>query len=492
VQLGAKIHPGIETALCALVPAALVASIGAGLQLADRGIEPNIAPWLGPAIAAIILAALGGLALVWRPWLATIGLLAIPAFGVSFFEEHPIDLGPAKLYWFDAWFFLFLGLIGLLWVNRRVGESLWPPRNAPRLLVPLTLMLCLGTFQTLRGLKLGQEFNDALGDFRRGYVYLLAYLFPFLLRAHSTADSFRVNSTRLLLGTAVGLSLVGVGQLLLGKLDRRMATDAAHILAHFELTLVAAAGAWGLGAVLRSRDANETTYGLTAMVGALLVVIAGNFRAVWLGIAGGGALLFFCLPARFRVAMTAIGLAVALFGAVLLFLVRDVPLGGSGTTLGKELATKVDRLKNISRDQNILWRIQSYKAAWEKFIERPALGAGLGMKTTFQVIRSDGSIASVSRHRTHNSYLWVLSTTGIVGLSVFLFWHVSWLALIFAHLRDTAARRIPPEPLLVGLIGFYGVFMTATGFDVLLEQSIPILWLSWAMGTADVLARRET
>jgi O-antigen ligase len=448
---------------------------------------------LGGALALAALVGLGGCVwLIARPRAILFGLLFVPAMASVWFADRSVNLGPGKLYIQDVFFGLFFAWMAKRWLESSPGTTL-TPRRVP-LAWPLAAMLALGAFQTVRALKLGIDFNDALGDFRRGYFYLLAYLFPLMLpRRREALRFFEI----LALGTALALIIKGLGQGALGKIDRRMQTDAAHILNHFEATLVSFLAFYCLARLAggKTQSRAEMAWALAGMALATMAVVLANFRAVWLGFLVGGLVVFSAMPPRVKGAMMTLGFAGALAAGGMLFALKDFEVGGRGQTVGAELSRKIERARNYDRDINVLWRYQSYQAALESWRERPWLGAGLGRKTSFYYVASDGNLAMASRHRIHNSYLWLLQTAGVVGLTVALWFHGLFFVRAWRALRRKAQTPPGAPPLAAGLLGFYAAFMTATALDVLLEQSIPIIWLATAMGAAEMslgLARERS
>jgi O-antigen ligase len=452
-------------------------------------------------LALIVLAVLGASALfpvvaLHRPELILAGLLLVCPLAPGFFEDHPLDLGPAKLYLYDLFFFLFLAYVALRFAARRPGDRVFSMR--PPLLVPLGLMLAMGVLQIGRAVAIGLNVNDSFGDFRRGTVYLIAYLFPFLLPDRRRAVRIM---TGLLLGASGLLIVRGVGEALLGRFQRTMILDAAHILRHFELVVVATLAYYGVVRLIVGRGGGggapvpgasgaagaESWVPLFALTSlATLVIIVGNFRSVWLGFVFGAGLVLLVLPLRFRAAALALAFVGLLGVAGGFLIVRDLEVSETGRTLQDEIALKIERFQNYDRDKNVLWRYQSYEAALAVWSRHPLIGAGLGTKTTFFIMRSDGSIAVASRHRTHNSYLWVLLTTGVAGMVVLALFHGSFVLGAGLRMRRLLARTGSAPPIALALFGAYGAFMLTTGFDVLLEESIPVLWLVSAMGTVDL------
>jgi O-antigen ligase len=350
------------------------------------------------------------------------------------------------------------------------------------LVVPLLFMMIVGVVGLLRGLKAGIDFNDAFGDFRRGYFYLLAILIPLLIGQYRRTAKM-VDAT--MRAAALVLITAGLLQLALGKLDRRMVLDAAHILSHFLLVVVSYLFFRELPFLfLPGYSSNRRLLALAQCFAASMVVILGNFRSVWLAFFGACLIMFFVVAGK----MKAYFIGLAILGTTLLVLgiglLWTYPIGDRGKTLGDEISLKLKHTKEMDRDLNIIWRKQSYTAALESWAAQPILGTGLGKMNDFFVLKSDGNIRLASRNRPHNGYLWFLQTVGITGLLVVLWFHSTIFFRLAGRVRQSSQGKIEFIPLYWGAFGFYCCFMIASGFDVLLEMATRILTISIVMGAA--------
>jgi O-antigen ligase len=363
------------------------------------------------------------------------------------------------------------------------GEAIGADPLALRAIAPLlpalAIFFCMGFLQMGRGIALGSLFHDALGDFRRGYVYLLLFLYPATLPDASRT----VRTIRAALLTAAGIHvLTALGQLALGQLERRMVLDAAHVLHHFTLVVVAFAAYEALSRLLQrgeipgGRLLPMAVFAITSMI-----VVVGNFRSVWLGFVAGGIMLLILGDARVRARLIGVGMVGLVAMVAALALAWGLPAGHRGETVGEEIGRKIFLSKEFRTDLNIIWRQQSYAAALERWRERPALGAGLGVMNSFFVLTSAGDVRLAERHRVHNSYLWILQTTGMVGIVLFVWLHGGFVWLALRGIRKALRAGGEPPVLAMALLAFYTAFMVTSGFDVLLEMSTRILTLALAM-----------
>jgi O-antigen ligase len=216
----------------------------------------------------------------------------------------------------------------------------------------------------------------------------------------------------------------------------------------------------------------------------MLVTLLGNFRSAWLAMLGGMLYIFLYLPLRWRLLMLAWGSGVAVVAATVLALAWNVPVADGGSTLGEDLSQKMD-VRSARFDPNVTWRFESYANAMALWAERPWLGQGLGVLTTFSAPTSTGGAQILYGHRVHNSLIWVLMTFGVVGAAVFawwigtVFWRFHW-ALVSNRLG------LEDRTLVVACGAFVVSFLISTCFEIFLESGPPVLMLAavLALGSA--------
>ncbi len=105
--------------------------------------------------------------------------------------------------------------------------------------------------------------------------------------------------------------------------------------------------------------------------------------------------------------------------------------------------------------------IASTRAALRAWREAPILGIGIG--TYYQAYRDVPKVADT----IHNTFLWLLTETGIVGAGLFSGF---FLAVLLALLR---CARAPPagDPFLWGTVGVLLVFAGASvGTEILYQR----------------------
>lgn len=132
-------------------------------------------------------------------------------------------------------------------------------------------------------------------------------------------------------------------------------------------------------------------------------------------------------------------------------------------------------------ENSVTERLRRYRQAFDLWLEHPVLGAGLG-----SVLRAQVDADPPSEHPTvvHNTYLWILAETGIVGF-------LAWLAFALA-----AARRLWPIGILeddqrglaVAMAAFVASWAFMMLFHEMLLQRLP--WLAIGIGLA-LAWRRE-
>ncbi len=116
---------------------------------------------------------------------------------------------------------------------------------------------------------------------------------------------------------------------------------------------------------------------------------------------------------------------------------------------------------NAKMDPGTNERLASARAALQDWQEAPILGIGIG--TYYQSYKDVPNVADT----IHNTFLWLLTETGIVGAGLFTgFFLAVWLALL-------RCARAPPagDPFLWGTVGVLLVFAGASvGTEILYQR----------------------
>jgi O-antigen ligase len=175
-------------------------------------------------------------------------------------------------------------------------------------------------------------------------------------------------------------------------------------------------------------------------------------RSTWLG-AGGGLLLV---------------LAASMYGRA-----RFMTVGALTTLAAAFLVSKLDKLVSFQREQSATvvrdsaeCRLSFAYVSWLMFTDAPVWGVGFGQfpeaKLAYLSDRVDLPLEVIRPLVHHNTYLSLLTETGIVGLALFLALLACWGREAWRASRDPEtppwARR--QAVLLVGVLGLYAIQMT--------------------------------
>jgi O-antigen ligase len=183
------------------------------------------------------------------------------------------------------------------------------------------------------------------------------------------------------------------------------------------------------------RHAVILSAGLAAQFATILLTMT---RGAWVALIAGLAAV--CLLVRDKVvAVVAAGLVVALVVFSALYS-RD-----QGRTIS------LGALLNSAADRNVHTRLVLWDIAWDLFEEHPLLGVGMGDYTE----EADKMLAGREVRTTvdsHNVYLQILATRGLVGFLPFVFF---WAALVWSLFRykKTLEKGSLPRQYVVGAIG---------------------------------------
>jgi O-antigen ligase len=226
-----------------------------------------------------------------------------------------------------------------------------------------------------------------------------------------------------------------------------------------------------LAAALMPTVRASTRWVLLACVGVLVVGLAATeSRGGAVAAAGAFAAALLVMP-RQRRRVVAAGLGITLVGALY-------------------FATYPKGFERITSSDGGSGRADLWQVAWRITAEHPAAGIGLHNFTVYspRYVRRPGALNNVDLiaerpHAVHNTYLELLTETGVVGLGLFLAVIVASLgaawkaAPIFERRGDQALGTLSR-----------GVFVAAVGVLVAAVfvslGSDPVLWLLLALGPA--------
>jgi len=481
-------------------PAAETARLGASLALlfalgwifigwAGSGGLSAVSPAAAFCLVAGVPIALGVVVVVTvlRPEMLAAALIFCCIFFNETIEHVYLRAGFFRLYPQDI---LLLGAIFVALVRVRSARPVrWPPSPLGKLIV---LAIVYATFQAIRGIALGNEFNAAFGDLRRGYFYMIVY---FLVLAEGSDERrLGVLHGAFVLG-AVAIVLRGLYRLVGGRFFQMSWFDVFHVLGHSDLVFVIFAAYYCLARLIFPAEGRSRWPWAFLLPVALVLIALGNFRASWIGFALAGMVGAALLPAPKRRVLVVAALPLLLAVGVGLYASRSVRIGQFGETVQEEMLDKFKHLLEYENDPNIIWRMHAYRSALRIWSEHPVAGAGLGRRLVFHSINASGQQTVHFNHRAHNSLLWVGFTTGAVGVVLFLALHATYFFGAVRRLKR--AGEGAEAGVILAYICFYVAFMTTALFDVIMEESATAITLYAHMAIVGRLgeraaARRET
>jgi len=360
----------------------------------------------------------------------------------------------------------------LILARRSIGLSRYKATPFNRFII---LHFLLGVAALLVGFGISRNpFDSTFGDFRRSYFYFVNFFVACFL-VEELQDARRLRAA-LLIGAAIA-TLRGYYEAATGQFISRRPGDGAHILDHFEGTFITFLVFYGLAQLLWSEGARRW-YWAAAAAAAAVIVILTNFRACWLSLAAGLVFLFLYLPGRQKVRLFLLGGGMAAVLALAMVALWEVEISATQSTIGEEIMLKAN-VKETAGDANVTWRFQSYANALEQWRTSPLIGTGLGEVLMFAGTTSTGEATLSQGQRVHNSFLWVLMTTGILGFAVFLFIQYNYLRLIARYLRH--AEWPEGRSTVIACGAFYVSIMISAMFEIFLESAMPITVLSSSM-----------
>jgi len=333
--------------------------------------------------------------------------------------------------------------------------------------------------------------HSLFGDFERMggvWAWLHLALFFLLLRTLRDDEWPWVLNAALLVGVFISISAILEHSQLLstrGSSDAILAPSNAAIgngglLAAYLLFAIGLAGYLSTTSV-RFRLLYLAVGGIN-----LLALLAAENRSTVIGLVLGGlvgSVIFATLRTKSKKRWIAPGVAIALASTVIAVTlgIRAFP----STFLTRVTPTVLQRLALTSSGGPDDARTMQWRAAIEGFRDRPLLGYGPENHDLVWSAHFDPGIYSFSTDifdRTHNQFLEVLATTGLVGTVAFL---GIWLAIAVTLLRAYRDDRLSTASLAVlgGLQVAYATYLLLWFVDL----NSTMLWILFAA----LIASRE-
>lgn len=325
----------------------------------------------------------------------------------------------------------FAVLAWLPWVITERGRG-----SRPDALFYASLAL---TLSALPSVWLSEDRHRAFVDWQSYWQLLIC----FLVGAHIARVNVRERAVGVLLASAAASCAVAfiqragglhAGPVHIGAEHRVSSTLFTMTLAGILCQLIAFGAALAISPRV-SRLRPWIAAALAMMFAALLLTMT---RGAWIAVFAG--LGTVCAALRSR----ALALATALaFGVLLLF--SHAYRSDQGRTLA------VDTFATSEADRNVSTRLVLWDMSWDMFRDHPVLGVGMGDYS----IEAERRLAA-RRVRTtvdsHNVYLQILATRGLVGFIPFVAYFVV-LVVSLAGIMRRAASGSPARHYAAGALG---------------------------------------
>ena len=399
--------------------------------------------------------AAGLILLPFSPLLTMLFYMCVLAFSVPI-NDMPLEVGDFRFYGSDFSVYL-VGCVAAyaLWTAaRQKNQLVLEGDRVDRIIVGLVLLnVAWGVVEVANGVYIdGLELRDAIGDFRRIYVYMLAVLIPVGLPIKSSL--LRKMPYVFAVGGA-GAILFGLNRMRTGVLYHSFTShvDSPRILGDNELVAL--------------------TF-LLAYVVALVAAKANPIKKL-LAIPFGAAAVAFMLLSGWRYGIV-LALGVPPMTLVVVGLMKNVKLGRLAlravpvalvVVLGAVIVFSV-----FEETSNYVWqmrrarqqmdqqdgRIAAYATALDEYAQKPVIGTGLGHQLVFFAVTSSGKMLG-REGTTHNIFIDVLYQTGAIGFLIFFGLHALFTGHFLKHARHTDPKlRSIAAALFIGYAGTMGLF----------------------------------
>ncbi len=347
--------------------------------------------------------------------------------------------------------FAFLGLalfipFSIAGENIAIGFSvlawlLWlvATRRRPRFSDPLFVASVVLALSALPSVFLSENSHRAFVDWESYWQLLI----PFMLGAHIARVGVRERSCAVLFVSAAascGVAFIqragglSVGPVHIGAEHRVSSTMFTMTLAGILCQLTV----FGAAVASSPRARRFRVWIAVAVVMMFAALLFTMTRGAWIAVFAGLATV--CVLLRSRVLAVAAVLAI---GVMLLY--THHYRNDQGRTLS------VDTFTTEQADRNVATRLVLWDMSWQMFLDHPLLGVGIGDYST------EAERRLAERHvRTtvdsHNIYLQILATRGVVGFLPFVaYWGV--LVMSLWKLRRRAALGSMARYYAIGALG---------------------------------------
>ena len=428
-----------------------------------------------PVLAIALAAAVGVMALLALVVGTRSGTLLIAGFLVAVTVclpgdialQYRLPIGGGGIFIVD---FILALLVASLALYALTHPDLRPVESPVRL--PFLLFLLWVVAAALIGFLRGNEFKLILQDARALSYYLLFFVVILLvndrrlvlaflrLLAFCVPVVFAIGAVYAALGQGMKLEYVEPG------VSRFPAPDDVFLMS--SVMTIAFFTVWPPG-----RPRPRWLWGLLvlSLLGLVLSLVRGN----WVAFAVAVLYLLLILRVRERLRLIALGvvLTVVLAGALAVAqpaLLRSVVSRAMAVT--------------ATQDRNVQWRLIENRAVGAQIEQSPWVGNGLGKDYLFDWSRY--GVAPYRKSYIHNDYYWFVHRLGVVGMALFV-----WLAVAFLAPWMKARATLPrDDPWLLGLV--YGgrallvALLVVSITSPRLSEKLSVTVLGLVMGLSEV------
>jgi len=327
-----------------------------------------------------------------------------------------------------------IGFSVLAWLLWLAATRQWP-----RLAHPLFIASVVLTLSALPSLFMSEERHRAFVDWESYWQLLIV----FMVGAHIARVGVRERSCGVLFASAAascGVAFIQrAGGLHLGPVH----IGAEHRVSSTMFTMTLAGilcqlAVFGSAVALSPRAARFRVWIAIAVVMMFAALLLTMTRGAWIAVFAG--LIAVCVLLRSRVLALATVLAIAV-----MFLYTHHYRNDQGRTLA------VDTFATEQADRNVATRLVLWDISWKMFLDHPLLGVGMGDYSR------EAEKRLAERHvRTtvdsHNIYLQILATRGLVGFIPFVAY---WVVLVMTlwKLARRAVKGSLARHYAIGALG---------------------------------------
>jgi len=327
-----------------------------------------------------------------------------------------------------------IGFSVLAWLLWLAATRQWP-----RLAHPLFIASVVLTLSALPSLFMSEERHRAFVDWESYWQLLIV----FMVGAHIARVGVRERSCAVLFASAAascGVAFIQrAGGLHLGPVH----IGAEHRVSSTMFTMTLAGilcqlAVFGSAVALSPRAARFRVWIAIAVVMMFAALLLTMTRGAWIAVFAG--LIAVCVLLRSRALALATVLAIAV-----MFLYTHHYRNDQGRTLA------VDTFATEQADRNVATRLVLWDISWKMFLDHPLLGVGMGDYSR------EAEKRLAERHvRTtvdsHNIYLQILATRGLVGFIPFVAY---WVVLVMTlwKLARRAVKGSLARHYAIGALG---------------------------------------